>query len=81
MWQRHHWRLAAEGHALDADVAQAGCALACPYSSADEFEAAVIRARRAAGVYGPKRRRRQLAAGAAGAGALLALLIWLIWLA
>ena len=63
---------------LDADVARAGCAWACSYSSSDEFEAAVIRAKRAAGIYGPKRRRRiMFYAGAAGAALALAILLML----
>jgi len=63
---------------LDADVARAGCAWACSYSSSDEFEAAVIRAKRAAGIYGPKRRRRiMFYAGAAGAAFALAILLML----
>jgi hypothetical protein len=36
-------------------------ALACAYSSSAEFEAAVIRARRNAGIYAAKRRQRVLA--------------------
>jgi hypothetical protein len=35
----------------------AGLALACAYSSSDEYEAELIRARRSAGVYGPRRHR------------------------
>ena len=63
---------------LDAEVARAGCAWACSYSSSDEFEAAVIRAKRAAGIYGPKRRRRiMFYAGAAGAAFALAILLML----
>jgi len=63
---------------LDAEVARAGCAWACSYSSSDEFEAAVIRAKRAAGIYGPKRRRRiMFYAGAAGAALALAILLML----
>ena len=62
---------------LEANAARAGYALACPYSCSDEFEAAIIRAQRAAGVYGPKRQRRQLA-GIAGAIALVALLLWIV---
>ena len=38
--------------ALEANAACAGLALACVYSSSDEFEAEVIRKRRAAGAYG-----------------------------
>jgi hypothetical protein len=51
--------------------------LACRYASSDEFEAALISERRAAGVYGPKRRRRHvLLAGAAGS--MLAVVLWMI---
>jgi hypothetical protein len=51
---------------LDAHVERAGCAMACAYSSSDEFEAAVIRAKLASGAYGPRRhRRRALWLGAA----------------
>ena len=49
--------------ALRAAAERAGCALACLFSSADEFEAAVIRARRAAGVFRPVRKRRSMRAG------------------
>jgi hypothetical protein len=44
---------------LKVDAERAGLAWACPFSSSDEFEAAVIRSRREAGVYGPKRTRRR----------------------
>ena len=44
--------------ALRAAAERAGTALACLFSSSDEFEAAVIRARREAGAF-PSRRRRQ----------------------
>ncbi len=51
---------------LAAQAERAGSALACPFSSSDEFDAAIIRARRAAGVYGPRRHRwTALAAGVA----------------
>jgi hypothetical protein len=61
-------RIGTDALALQAHVARAGCALACAYSSSDEFEAAVIRAKLDAGVYGPKRRRRfALYAGVAAA--------------
>ena len=43
--------------ALEDSVARAGFALACCYTTSDEYEAELIAARRAAGVYGPKRRR------------------------
>jgi hypothetical protein len=45
---------------LDAYVERARLALACTFSSSAEYEAAIIQAKRDAGVYGPKRRRRQL---------------------
>jgi hypothetical protein len=38
---------------------RAGSALACPYSSSAEFEAAVIQSKLDAGAYGPKRYRRR----------------------
>ena len=56
--------------ALQAHAERAGCALACAYSSSDEFEAAVIRSKREAGVYGPKRRRRYALYAGAVSGAL-----------
>src|SRR5258708_12100439 len=43
--------------ALQAEVARAGSAWACPYSSSDEFEAAVIRSKRHAAAFRPFRRR------------------------
>lgn len=42
----------------------AGLALACAYSSSDEYEAAIIAERRAAGVYGNKHRPAVLAVAA-----------------
>ena len=45
--------------ALRAAAERAGTALACLFSSSDEFEAAVIQSRRAAGAFGPQRKRRQ----------------------
>src|SRR5581483_138028 len=61
--------------ALEAE--RAGAALVCTFSSSAELDAAIIAARRAAGVYGPKRRRRQVltAAGLAAGLAVIALLI------
>jgi len=59
----------------------AGAALACRYSNSAEFDAALIAARRAAGVYGPRRYRRKIPAilAALGAGgAILALIVFLI---
>jgi hypothetical protein len=51
----------AELVALRAAAERAGLALACLFSSSDEFEAAIIKERREAGAYGPVRRRRDLA--------------------
>ena len=57
MW---HWhRFASDFETLERAVQRAGTALACPFASSAEFEAATIEAKRAAGIYGPKRRRRQ----------------------
>lgn len=47
-----------EAPTLQMDVERAGLAWACPFSSSDEFEAAVIRSRRRAGAFGPSRSRR-----------------------
>ena len=44
--------------ALRAAAERAGTALACLFSSSDEFEAAVIKARRDAGMFAPRRKRR-----------------------
>lgn len=60
---------------LEAQAQQAGAALACLYSSSDEFDAALIAERRAAGVYGPKRQRRQMLMAAAGVAAGLAVIV------
>jgi hypothetical protein len=51
----------------------AGAALACAYSTSAEYDAALIAERRAAGIYGPKRHRRQMLALFAGIGAALGL--------
>jgi len=64
--------------ALDAYAARAGAALACAYSSSAEFDAALIAERRAAGVYGPRRRRKQMLVTAAGIAAGLAVIVLLI---
>jgi hypothetical protein len=45
-------RIQAELRALEASADRAGMALACAFSSAEEFEADVIRARRNAGLIG-----------------------------
>jgi len=64
--------------ALEAYAERAGAALACAYSSSAEFDAALIAERRAAGIYGPKRRRRQMLATAAGIAAGIAVVIYLV---
>ena len=56
---RHLHRFASDFETLEIAVQRAGTALACSFASSAEFEAATIRAKRAAGIYGPKRRRRQ----------------------
>ena len=76
MWHRQAVdRFQAEYLALQA--MHAGSALACAYSSSDEFEAAVIRSKLDAGIYGPKRRRRHALYVGAAAGALIAVLLML----
>ena len=71
------FRLSADILALQSNAERAGSALACMFSSSAEFEAAVIRSKRAAGIYGPKRRRRQaIYAGATGAALLTLLLMF-----
>jgi hypothetical protein len=61
--------------ALQIGAERAGCALACPYSSSAEFEAAVIRSKLAAGIYGPRRRRRQMLYAGAAIGMLVVLVL------
>src|SRR6478735_2751548 len=63
---------------LEVCAEQAGAALACAYSNSAEFDAALIAARRAAGVYGPKRHRRQVLVTAAGIAAGLVAIAYLI---
>jgi hypothetical protein len=75
MWRSHS---PANAPSLEAYAEQAGAALACAYSNSAEFDAALIAARRAAGVYGPKRHRRQMLATAAGIAAGLAIVALLI---
>jgi hypothetical protein len=56
-------------------VERARLALACTFSSSAEYEAAIIQAKREAGVYGPKRRRRQVRRSLVAAAALIAVLV------
>ena len=57
MWHMH--RFASDFETLEIAAQKAGTAWACPFASSAEFEAATIQARLAAGIYGPKRHRRQ----------------------
>jgi hypothetical protein len=62
MWQiRTPARPQSDVLALQMDVERAGFAWACPFSSSDEFEAAVISSKRRAGAYRPVRIRRYAA--------------------
>ena len=55
MWGvRSHSQPPTEAGVLEADAA--GLALACAFSSSDEYEAAIITERRAAGAYGSNRK-------------------------
>lgn len=71
-------RAATESVSLETYAERAGAALACAFSNSAEFDAALIAARRAAGVYGPKRQRKQMLATAAGVAAGLAVIIFFI---
>jgi hypothetical protein len=64
--------------ALEDFARRAGAAMACSYSSSEEFDAALIAERRAAGVYGPRRHRKQMLVTAAGIAAGLALIFLMI---
>ena len=69
-------RLEADLLALRASAERAGMALACVFSSSDEYEADIIRERRASGAFRPQRSwcRRLRLAGLACAFALAFLL-------
>jgi hypothetical protein len=68
----------ADAPSLEAHAAFAGLALACPFSSSAEFDAALIAERRAAGIYGPRRYRRQRLVLSAAVALALATLVFLI---
>lgn len=71
-------RLQADMRALDRAAQRAGVALACAYATADEFEAAVIRARRGQGIAGSwyiGQMRVALAATAVAAVAMLVVIV------
>lgn len=63
--------------ALEAYAESAGRALACLFSSSDEFEADLIRERRAAGVYCVKRSRVHIAT-CLGVTVALSVIIFLV---
>jgi hypothetical protein len=71
------WRFQSHPESLSLEVyaERAGAALACTYSNSAELDAALIAARRAAGVYGPKRHRRQMLATATAAGVAAGLVV------
>src|SRR5262249_9159450 len=80
---RYHapmWRsqIHADPLSLEVCAERAGAALACEYANSAEYDAALIAARRAAGVYGPKRHRRQMLVTAAGIAAGLVIFAFLI---
>jgi hypothetical protein len=66
-------RLTADMLALESNVERAGRALACAFSSSAEFEAAVVKSKLDAGIYGPKRRRRLVLLAGIAAGILIVL--------
>jgi hypothetical protein len=59
--------------ALRATAERAGTALACLFSSSDEFEAEVIRAKRAQGAFPAQHRMRLLVTSAGGLAGLAVL--------
>lgn len=63
---------------LEAHARHAGSAWGCQYSSSAEYDAALIAERRAAGLYGPKRQRRQMLTAVAGIAAGLAVIVAVI---
>ena len=79
LWKSNPGRGAADTVTLEAYAERAGVALACAFSNSAEFDAALISARRAAGVYGLKRHRRQLLATVAGIAAGLAVIALFIF--
>jgi hypothetical protein len=74
----HPVRLRTDLLRLEANIERARLALACPFSSSAEFDAALIAARRAAGIYGPRRHRKRKILSAAFAVAALALVALLM---
>lgn len=71
MWQT---RRQSGNHAIALE-AGAGMALACAYSSSDEFEADVIRVRRQSGAYGSHQRQAVVAFALAASAMVVVLFI------
>jgi hypothetical protein len=81
-WGRHQVQspaevLALKASALEENVSRAGAALGCSYANSREYEAELIAARRAAGIYGPKSQpwKTRVAAIAAGLLCVVALIL------
>jgi hypothetical protein len=70
-----HGSSLAQSVALEGCALSAGAALACAFSSSDEYEAALIAKRRAEGRYGPRAQWRRTIAGAAAIAVALAVVI------
>jgi hypothetical protein len=69
-------RVEADLAALRASAERAGVALACVFASSDEYEADLIRERRASGAFRPRRRwRHYLRLGALTGAVALAFLL------
>jgi hypothetical protein len=64
-------RTPSEVSLLEQSVERARLALGCSFSSSDEFEAELIRERRAAGAYGPPPHQRRVVFAGLAAGLLL----------
>jgi hypothetical protein len=72
MWHTFAFdRMRTDALALELNAERAGRALACAYTSSAEFDAAVIRAKRAAGRYGSRRVWRSVVLIGATLGMLL----------
>jgi hypothetical protein len=69
--------LALKASVLEENVSRAGAALGCSYANSREYEAELIAARRAAGIYGPKSHpwKMRVAAIAAGLAVVIVLIV------
>jgi hypothetical protein len=68
----------AQAVALEGCAASAGQALACAFSSSDEYEAALIAQRRAEGRYAPRRSWKRTVAYATAIAAALAIILFVL---